>query len=102
MVKRFQKLTANGESFSLLNAQPLTGRTHQIRVHLASLGHSIVGDKIYGPDENLYLRFIETGWTDQLARELLLERHALHASRLRVDERRDWSSPLPKDLREWL
>jgi 23S rRNA pseudouridine1911/1915/1917 synthase len=102
VVKRFQKLTANGESFSLLKAQPLTGRTHQIRVHLASLGHSIVGDKIYGPDENLYLRFIETGWTDELAHKLLLERHALHASRLRVDERRDWSSPLPKDLRDWL
>jgi 23S rRNA pseudouridine1911/1915/1917 synthase len=102
VVKRFQKLTANGESFSLVKAHPLTGRTHQIRVHLASLGHPIVGDKIYGPDESLYLRFIETGWTDDLARRLLLERHALHASRLRVDAERDWSSPLPEDLHDWL
>jgi 23S rRNA pseudouridine1911/1915/1917 synthase len=102
VVKRFQKLTPNGESFSLLKAQPLTGRTHQIRVHLASLGHPIVGDKIYGPNENLYLRFIETGWTDELAHKLLLGRHALHASRLRIDEGRDWASPLPKDLRDWL
>jgi len=102
VVKRFQKLTPNGEAFSLVKAQPLTGRTHQIRVHLAFLGHPIVGDKIYGPDENLYLRFIETGWTDELAHKLLLKRHALHGSRLRIDERRGWSSPLPKDLRDWL
>jgi 23S rRNA pseudouridine1911/1915/1917 synthase len=102
VVKRFQKLTPNGKVFALVKAQPLTGRTHQIRVHLASLGHPIVGDKIYGPDENLYLSFIETGWTDKLAHKLLLKRHALHASRLRIDERRDWSSPLPKDLRDWL
>jgi len=102
VVKRFQKLTTNGESFSLIKAHPLTGRTHQIRVHFASLGHPIVGDKIYGPDENLYLRFIETGWTDELARRLLLERHALHASSFRSDGGRDWSSPLPKDLRDWL
>jgi len=100
--RRFRKHTANGESFSLVKAQPSTGRTHQIRVHLASLGHPIVGDKLYGPDENLYLRFIETGWTDELASKLLLERHALHASRLRIDERRDWSSPLPPDLTEWM
>jgi 23S rRNA pseudouridine1911/1915/1917 synthase len=101
-VKRFQKQTSNGESFALVKAHPLTGRTHQIRVHLASLGHPIVGDKIYGPDEDLYLRFIETGWTDELARKLLLKRHALHASRLRIDDEHDWSSPLPEDLHDWL
>jgi 23S rRNA pseudouridine1911/1915/1917 synthase len=86
----------------LVKAHPSTGRTHQIRVHLASLGYPIVGDKIYGPDENLYLRFIETGWTDELAGRLLLERHALHASRLCIDEQRDWSSPLPRDLADWM
>jgi 23S rRNA pseudouridine1911/1915/1917 synthase len=102
VLRRFRKQTTNGESFSLVKAHPSTGRTHQIRVHLASLGHPIVGDKIYGPDENLYLRFIETGWTDELASKLLLERHALHASRLHIDERRAWSSPLPRDLVDWI
>lgn len=102
VLRRFRKQTTNGECFSLVKACPLTGRTHQIRVHLASLGHPIVGDKIYGPDENSYLHFIETGWSDELAKKLLHERHALHASRLRIDDRRDWSSPLPCDLADLL
>ena len=101
VIRRFCKQTSRGNSFSVIKARPLTGRTHQIRVHLAALGHPIVGDKIYGPDENLYLRFIETGWTDELARELLLDRHALHASRLCIGAH-DWTSPLPPDLRDWL
>ena len=100
--KRFRKKTTNGELFSLVKARPLTGRTHQIRVHLASLGHPIVGDKIYGPNERLYLQFIETGWTPELARQLLLDRHALHGSRLCFDQHWDWTSPLPADLQEWL
>ena len=89
------------EKFSLIRAIPHTGRTHQIRVHLASIDHPIVGDKIYGPDEQLYLRFIETGWTAELERQLLLPRHALHSARLAIEGEHDWSSPLPRDLTEF-
>lgn len=97
--KRFVR---QGRKFALVRALPRTGRMHQIRVHLAHLQHSIVGDKIYGPNEQLYLRFIETGWTDELQRQLLLPRHALHSARLRVNEKLDWQSPLPPDLQKWM
>ena len=86
------------QRFSIIRAIPHTGRTHQIRVHLASLGHSIVGDKIYGPDEKLYLEFIETGWTPNLARQLLLPRHALHSAALEIEGGERWVSSLPSDL----
>src|SRR4029450_11401122 len=89
------------EKFSLIRAIPHTGRTHQIRVHLSSIDHPIVGDKIYGPDEQLSLRFIETGWTAELERQLLLPRHALHSARLAIEGEHDWSSPLPGDPAEF-
>jgi 23S rRNA pseudouridine1911/1915/1917 synthase len=95
--KRFTR-ASNGERFSIIRAFPRTGRTHQIRVHLASLGYPIVGDKIYGPDEKLYLEFIETGWTPNLERQLLLPRHALHSAALEIEGGERWTSPLPEDL----
>ena len=102
-VQRFERSPVEGGGrFSLVRAYPETGRMHQIRVHLASTGHPVVGDKIYGPDENHYLEFIETGWTPRLAGALLLERHALHAHRLAFDEqpgvRRVVQAPLPDDF----
>ena len=87
--------------FSVIRAVPHTGRTHQIRVHLAELGFPIVGDKIYGPDEKLYLEFIETGWTAKLHRKLLLPRHALHSAKLAIEDEHEWISPLPADLFEF-
>jgi 23S rRNA pseudouridine1911/1915/1917 synthase len=94
--KRFQR--GHGRHFAIVRAFPQTGRTHQIRVHLASLGHAIVGDKIYGPDEALYLQFIETGWTPALERQLLLPRHALHSAVLEIEGAERWTSALPADL----
>jgi 23S rRNA pseudouridine1911/1915/1917 synthase len=90
------------DKFSLIRAIPHTGRTHQIRVHLSSIGHPIVGDKIYGPDEQLYLHFIQTGWTPELECELFLPRHALHSARLVIEGDREWTSLLPQDLAEFM
>ena len=95
----------DGERWSLVRAVPETGRLHQIRVHLAHLGHPLVGDKIYGPDEGCYLRFIEKGWTPELARALWLDHHALHAHRLTFNPGngtgpRTLEAPLPDEM-DW-
>lgn len=99
--RRFVRRSTGDDKFAVVRALPQTGRTHQIRVHLASLGHPIVGDKIYGPDEQLYLKFIEQGWNNDLRERLLLPRHALHAERLSIPGN-SWRAPLPPDLQQWL
>ena len=98
--KRF--LGNGAERFAIIRAFPKSGRTHQIRVPLASLGHPIVGDKIYGPDETLYLEFIETGWTPRLEKQLLLPRHALHSAALEIENGPRWTSDLPADLAHFI
>ncbi len=93
----------NGERFSLIRAFPKTGRMHQIRVHLSHAGLPIVGDKLYGPDEDCYLEFIRTGWTSALAARLLLPRHALHAAALSLPQRQlAWEAPLADDIEQWI
>ncbi len=82
-----------GKRVAVVRARPETGRTHQIRVHLAHVGYPVVGDKIYGPDEAWYLRFIEGGWTAEMAEALWLPRQALHSAALGVEWRGGW--------REW-
>lgn len=87
--------------YTLAQVEPLTGRKHQIRVHAAHLGHSVIGDKLYGPDETLFLDFIENGWSDSLASKLPLNRHALHAYRMTFeleDGPRDFVAPLAEDM----
>ncbi len=100
--RRLRRPSTAGDQFSIVRAIPRTGRTHQIRVHLASLGHPVIGDKIYGPDEQIYLRFIETGWTAELATALLLPRHALHSAALGCAGGEEWTSALPPDLVKWI
>jgi 23S rRNA pseudouridine1911/1915/1917 synthase len=102
VLKRFKN---PDQTFALVEAEPKTGRTHQIRVHLAYLGHSIVGDKIYGPDENCYLEFIESDWSPALEAKPLLPRHALHASALAFEYQGTpftFKSPLPPDMKNFL
>lgn len=96
-----------GAPFALVECVLETGRQHQIRAHLQSEGLPLVGDKIYGPDETLFIRFTEGALTaDDLAR-LRLPRHALHAAHIafphpETGETVVVDSPLPADLRAFL
>jgi 23S rRNA pseudouridine1911/1915/1917 synthase len=69
---------------SLLRVVLLTGRKHQIRIHLAHVGHPIVGDKLYGGDENLYLAFVNDSLTTNQKQHLITTNHALHAARVTI------------------
>lgn len=94
-----------GGGYSFVRVVPHTGRKHQIRAHALWLGHRIVADKIYGPDDTLYLEFIEKGWTPRLDAALPLRHQALHAFSLQFtvpDFQRSFAAPLVADMREFL
>jgi 23S rRNA pseudouridine1911/1915/1917 synthase len=92
--------------FSFCRIQPRTGRTHQIRVHLASIGCPVLADKVYGGRDRLYLSDLVPG-LDAEKDELLLSRHALHAHRLRLRHPRrltilELEAPLPPEFQKTL
>ncbi len=89
--------------FSLLEVRPRTGRRHQIRVHLGAIGHPVVGDKLYGARETHHLRYPVVGFDDRMRRDLITERHLLHASAIRLEHPCDgrpvlFRAPLPPDM----
>ena len=73
---------AVAKGFTAVRVVTETGRKHQIRAHAQWLGHSLVGDKIYGPDARHYIDFITKGWTAEMAEKLLLPRQALHCAEI--------------------
>jgi 23S rRNA pseudouridine1911/1915/1917 synthase len=75
----FKPLAATAD-YTLAGMRLLTGRKHQIRAHALALGHPVVGDKLYGPDESLYLEFATKGWTERHSALLPLPRQALHCA----------------------
>ncbi len=88
---KFRVLSHIDEQYSLLEIELFTGRTHQIRVHMADMGHPIIGDKTYG---NL-----------EINREVLtkykIARQWLHARKLILElfgEEYEFIAPLKKDI----
>ena len=84
------------EKFSLLKVQIITGRMHQIRVHLSSIGHPVIGDIMYGIKK-----------VNEQFQQLGLTRQFLHAYRLRFkhprsNEWEEYQSPLPPELKKIL
>ncbi len=89
---------------TLLEAKPRSGRQHQIRAHLAEIGHGVVGDKLYGLDEQHFIDVTDNGApVSQLEAILGLSRHALHAYHVAWTHPQtgvavDISSPWPQEL----
>lgn len=106
VLSRIHHPTPAGDRFALIAAIPHTGRMHQIRVHLQYSGCPVVGDKLYGPDPQWYLRQISQGWTPEAAAALLLPRHALHSARLGLtlpdQAPLEWQAPLPPEWHPFL
>ena len=86
---------------TLAEVNPITGRKHQIRAHALWLGHPVVGDKIYGPDDKLFLEFIEHGWTPHLETMLGMQRQALHCSQFILNENERFQAPTPSDMQDF-
>ncbi|MFD2255289.1 RluA family pseudouridine synthase [Luteolibacter algae] len=100
--KRFER---QDEQYAVVRCFPLTGRMHQIRVHLAHSGHPIVGDKLYGGSGEEYLEWMENGWNERLSQKLLLPRQALHAAKLSLGwAGREvlWEAEIGKDLQDFI
>ena len=75
------EVICSSEKLSVIKAYPVTGRTHQIRVHMSHIGHPILGDNMYGEKSDL------------------INRHALHAYKLKIDEIGDFMGEIPEDMK---
>jgi 23S rRNA pseudouridine1911/1915/1917 synthase len=98
--------TRGGRLYARVKCGLETGRQHQIRLHLASLGAPVVGDKLYGPDDRTFARAADGELTPDDAEMLELPRHALHAARLALSHPITGAplvieAPLPRDMAEF-
>lgn len=91
-------------AYAFVECRPLTGRTHQLRVHLAAAGAPILNDAFYGvPDIRLLLSDLKRGYKGRAQEKPLLDRLALHASELSLQhpltrERLTITAPLPHEF----
>jgi 23S rRNA pseudouridine1911/1915/1917 synthase len=102
-----RRLDSSFGKFSLLDVKIDTGRTHQIRVHMASLGHAVVGDALYGAPREIHPAPAKKKPTIPPADALSLPRNFLHSAELvfqhpRTGEKIALKSPLPVELESFM
>ncbi len=83
------------QDFTLIEVRPMTGRTHQIRAHLAALGYAIVGDQVYAPAA-------EQGSPQAALKRQFLHAHSLELRRYPDDVLYTFVAPLADDLLSWM
>jgi 23S rRNA pseudouridine1911/1915/1917 synthase len=89
------KVLASAEPFTLLEVRLITGRTHQIRAHLAAMGYAIVGDKVYAPSAG-------QGTPQAMMRRQFLHAHSLELRRYPDNALSRFVAPLAEDLVFWM
>jgi 23S rRNA pseudouridine1911/1915/1917 synthase len=102
----FYEVIERFRGYALVRCEPATGRTHQIRVHLAHIGHAIVADKAYSGRDRLSLTDLVgpgTAGSEPDASNLLIDRQALHAHSLCLNHPTtgaalQFTAPLPEDM----
>ena len=97
------RVVRSNARYALVELRPKTGRTHQLRVHMTAIGCPLVGDKIYGVDDSVFLEQLEGELSDANRERLVLDRHALHHHRIRFfhvaeEQWRELEAPLPPDM----
>lgn len=100
-VKVLERLVAH----TLVACRPLTGRTHQIRAHLEHVGFPILGDKLYGQPDGVFLEHLEHGVTERVREAIGFPRHALHARSIAFPHPQTGQivrvrAPMPADMRK--
>ena len=94
------------DNYSLIECLLHTGRTHQIRVHLEYLGYPILGDKIYGQKDDIFLEHLHQGATKRVREIVSFSRHCLHAAKITFNHPKKGlltiGSPLPEDMQSIL
>jgi 23S rRNA pseudouridine1911/1915/1917 synthase len=109
--KVLRRLNTRFGRFTLVSVRIETGRTHQIRVHMASIGHPVVGDKLYGAPATIQLATPATirrkRLTEKAAGAVSLDRNFLHAAELEFSHPRTGKqlalrAPLPAELTDFM
>lgn len=100
----FYEVERRFDGFALVRIAPKTGRTHQIRIHLASIGCPVLCDRLYGGRARITLGDVRRDPRDET---VLIDRQALHAARLTIrhpltDAEMTFEAPLPDDMQRTL